>query len=293
MWFMCSLRPAGSTPCLLPTPRRGDAVGTVCGAEPSNCTDGTFTRADVRFTGAPNFGNEEGDVLGREQYPEEQYLPSRPRLDSGFRSALTPSAGVARKLLRRWPQGAVSKSPHWPSMFATPERSWPDLRLAAVRRCRGCGASAGGNQVSRRRGFLKRSARFGNQREETPNAGWRVQFASEGGGKARRKAVAASRSAGNAAVQGSRRTPRHREDRDGSSVPRPEAWALQGCNVRSAPRSTRNAGLQRRLRAPHCGQCKGATSTPRPAVRAMQECIVRDARMHRAQCRVHRPLRAP
>jgi len=67
MWFMCSLRPAGSTPCLpfgrlralslskrLPTPPRGDAVGTVCGAEPSNCTDGTFTRADARFTGAPS-----------------------------------------------------------------------------------------------------------------------------------------------------------------------------------------------------------------------------------------------
>jgi hypothetical protein len=53
MWFICSLRPAGSIPCLLPTPPRGDAVGTVCGAEPSNCTDGTFTRVDVRFTGAP------------------------------------------------------------------------------------------------------------------------------------------------------------------------------------------------------------------------------------------------
>ena len=56
MWFMCSLRPAGSTPCLLPTPPRGDAVGTVCGAEPSNCTDGTFTRVDARFTGARNYG---------------------------------------------------------------------------------------------------------------------------------------------------------------------------------------------------------------------------------------------
>ena len=44
VWFICSLRPAGSTPCLLPTPPRGDAVGTVFGAEPSNCTDGTFTR---------------------------------------------------------------------------------------------------------------------------------------------------------------------------------------------------------------------------------------------------------
>ena len=52
LWFICSLRPAGSTPCLLPTPPRGDAVGTVCGAEPSNCTDGTFTRVDARFTGA-------------------------------------------------------------------------------------------------------------------------------------------------------------------------------------------------------------------------------------------------
>ena len=53
MWFICSLRPAGSTPCLLPTPPRGDAVGTVFGAEPSNCTGGTFTRVDARFTGAP------------------------------------------------------------------------------------------------------------------------------------------------------------------------------------------------------------------------------------------------
>src|SRR4051812_26253809 len=56
MWFMCSLRPAGSTPCLLPTPPRGDAVGTVFGAEPSKCTDGTFTRVDVRFAGARNYG---------------------------------------------------------------------------------------------------------------------------------------------------------------------------------------------------------------------------------------------
>src|SRR5664279_1661951 len=40
------------TPCLLSTPPRGDAVGTVCGAEPSNCTDGTCTRVDVRFAGA-------------------------------------------------------------------------------------------------------------------------------------------------------------------------------------------------------------------------------------------------
>jgi hypothetical protein len=54
MWFICSLRPAGSTPCLLPTPPRGDAVGTVFGAEPSNCTGGTFARVDARFTGAPN-----------------------------------------------------------------------------------------------------------------------------------------------------------------------------------------------------------------------------------------------
>ena len=53
MWFIGSLRPAGSTPCLLPTPPRGDAVGTVCGAEPSNCTGGTYTRVDARFTGAP------------------------------------------------------------------------------------------------------------------------------------------------------------------------------------------------------------------------------------------------
>ena len=57
MWFICSLRPAGSTPCLLPTPPRGDAVGTVCGAEPSNCTDGTFTRVDARFTGALTFAS--------------------------------------------------------------------------------------------------------------------------------------------------------------------------------------------------------------------------------------------
>jgi hypothetical protein len=53
MWFIGSLRPAGSTPCLLPTPPHGDAVGTVFGAEPSNCTGGTFTRADARFAGAP------------------------------------------------------------------------------------------------------------------------------------------------------------------------------------------------------------------------------------------------
>jgi hypothetical protein len=64
-WFICSLRPVGSTPCLpfdglrasslprrLPTPPRGDAVGTVCGAEPSKCTGGTFTRAGMRFAGA-------------------------------------------------------------------------------------------------------------------------------------------------------------------------------------------------------------------------------------------------
>ena len=54
MWFICSLRPTGSTPCLLPTSPRGDAVGTVFGAEPSNCTDGTFTRVDARFAGAPS-----------------------------------------------------------------------------------------------------------------------------------------------------------------------------------------------------------------------------------------------
>ena len=54
VWFMGSLRPVGSTPCLLPTPPHGDAVGTVFGAEPSNCTDGTFTRVDARFTGAPS-----------------------------------------------------------------------------------------------------------------------------------------------------------------------------------------------------------------------------------------------
>ena len=55
MWFICSLRPVGSTPCLLSTPPHGDAVGTVFGAEPSNCTDGTLTRVEARFTGAPRF----------------------------------------------------------------------------------------------------------------------------------------------------------------------------------------------------------------------------------------------
>ena len=54
MWFICSLQPAGSTPCLLPTSPHGDAVGTVFGAEPSNCTGGTFARVDARFTGAPS-----------------------------------------------------------------------------------------------------------------------------------------------------------------------------------------------------------------------------------------------
>ncbi len=57
MWFIWLLRPAGSTPCLLPTPPRGDAVGTVFGAEPSKCTGGTCTRVDVRFAGARNYGN--------------------------------------------------------------------------------------------------------------------------------------------------------------------------------------------------------------------------------------------
>jgi hypothetical protein len=38
----------------LPTPPRGDAVGTVFGAEPSNCTGGTFAHVDARFTGALN-----------------------------------------------------------------------------------------------------------------------------------------------------------------------------------------------------------------------------------------------
>src|SRR3954466_8340742 len=68
MWFICSLRPAGSTPCLLPTPPRGDAVGTVFGAEPSKCTDGTFTRVDVRFAGARNYGNrlQSGSARGGE-----------------------------------------------------------------------------------------------------------------------------------------------------------------------------------------------------------------------------------
>ena len=39
----------------LPTPPRGGAVGTVFGAEPSNCTDETLTRVKARFTGAPRF----------------------------------------------------------------------------------------------------------------------------------------------------------------------------------------------------------------------------------------------
>ena len=43
-----------STACLLPTPPHGDAVGSVFGAEPSNCTGGTLTHVDARFTGAPH-----------------------------------------------------------------------------------------------------------------------------------------------------------------------------------------------------------------------------------------------
>ena len=55
-----------STPCLLPTPPRGDAVGTVFGAEPSNSTGGTLARVDARFTGAPNVDSaEKGAVLVR------------------------------------------------------------------------------------------------------------------------------------------------------------------------------------------------------------------------------------
>ncbi len=56
--YMFLLRPAGSTPPRMrdsPPPPRGvpqSRDGTVCGAEPSNCTDGTFTRVDARFTGA-------------------------------------------------------------------------------------------------------------------------------------------------------------------------------------------------------------------------------------------------
>lgn len=56
MWFICSLRPAGSTPCLLPTTPHGVAVGSVFAAEPSNCTGGNFIRVDVRFTGALKVG---------------------------------------------------------------------------------------------------------------------------------------------------------------------------------------------------------------------------------------------
>jgi hypothetical protein len=49
------LQPEGSTPCLLPTPPRGDAVGTVFGAEPSNCTGGTLTRVDAQLHGRTEF----------------------------------------------------------------------------------------------------------------------------------------------------------------------------------------------------------------------------------------------
>jgi hypothetical protein len=49
-----SLRPVDSIPYLLPNPPRGDAVGTVFGAEPSNCIGETFARVDARFTGAPD-----------------------------------------------------------------------------------------------------------------------------------------------------------------------------------------------------------------------------------------------
>ena len=54
----CSLRPVCSTPCLLSTPSHDDAVGTVFGAEQSNCTGGTLTRVDLRFTGAPILGTD-------------------------------------------------------------------------------------------------------------------------------------------------------------------------------------------------------------------------------------------
>ena len=70
MWFICSLRPAGSTPCLLPTTPHGVAVGSVFAAEPSNCTGGNFIRVDVRFTGALKVGAVEGGggkVRGAEQ----------------------------------------------------------------------------------------------------------------------------------------------------------------------------------------------------------------------------------
>jgi hypothetical protein len=52
MWFIF-IAACRSTPCLLPTSPHGNAVGTVFGAEPSNCTGGTFTRVVTRFTGAP------------------------------------------------------------------------------------------------------------------------------------------------------------------------------------------------------------------------------------------------
>jgi len=44
---------------LLSTPLRSDAVGTCFGAEPSNCTGGTFTRVGARFTSAPKVVDEE------------------------------------------------------------------------------------------------------------------------------------------------------------------------------------------------------------------------------------------
>jgi hypothetical protein len=76
MWFMCSLRPAGSTPCLLPTPPRGDAVGTVFSAEPSNCTGGTCTRVDARFTGARVYG--ESDWMNPRVLRKVIHTPPQP-----------------------------------------------------------------------------------------------------------------------------------------------------------------------------------------------------------------------
>ena len=83
MCFMCSLRPAGSTPCLLPTSPRDDAVGTVFGAEPSNCTGGTFARVDARFTGAPNIDSAE-KTLGAVLWGTKSPYPHQDRVIAGI-----------------------------------------------------------------------------------------------------------------------------------------------------------------------------------------------------------------
>ena len=51
------LRPACSTPCLLPTPPCSDAVGMVFGGEQPNSADGTLTRLAPSFAGAPRFAH--------------------------------------------------------------------------------------------------------------------------------------------------------------------------------------------------------------------------------------------